>query len=311
VFGRLAGRCEHYTVEGEQGRGALGRVLRARDNHLQRTVALKVLLRHGREAEARFLREARITARLQHPGIVPVHEAGVDAAGEPYYAMKLIAGRPLRDLIAEASTLEARLALLPHVLAVADAMAYAHSQGIVHRDLKPANIIVGDFAETIVIDWGLAKDLRAESPDDAPVHARPYRLGDDPAQTVIGTILGTPAYMAPEQARGEAVDERADVYALGAVLYHVLSGGPPFSGDCKEVLLAHVRTNRPPGPPGARATDFTRPGRHRGQSNAVGSEASLRGWRWFRWRPEGIPQWQARGSPRLQSPAAGAEMAAT
>jgi WD40 repeat protein len=233
------------VLQGEQGRGALGRVIRAYDRRLCRTVAIKVLLRHGMEAEARFLREARITARLQHPGVVPVHEVGRDAKGEPYYAMKLIAGRPLRDLIGEASTLEARLALLPHVLAVADAIAYAHSQGIVHRDLKPANIIVGEFAETIVIDWGLAKDLRAESPEPDTARSRPYRSTGDAAQTALGTILGTPAYMAPEQARGARVDERADVYALGAVLYHVLSGEPPFSGDCKDVLLAHVRTQDP------------------------------------------------------------------
>jgi WD40 repeat protein len=159
--------------------------------------------------------------------------------------MKLIAGRPLRDLIEEATTIDSRLALLPSVLAVADAIAYAHSQGIVHRDLKPANIIVGEFAETIVIDWGLAKDLRANVDEPEANPDRPYRLADDPAETVAGAILGTPAYMAPEQARGERVDERADVYALGAVLYHVLSGQAPFAGDCREVLLAAVRTRSP------------------------------------------------------------------
>jgi WD40 repeat protein len=245
VFERLPVSAAQYVLEGEQGRGALGRVMRAHDGRLRRTVAMKVLLRQGRDAEARFLREARITARLQHPGIVPVYEVGLDPAGEPYYAMKLIAGRPLRELIADAGTLGARLALVPHVLAVADAIAYAHSQGIVHRDLKPANIIVGEFAETIVIDWGLAKDLRAEVPEPDTIAARPYRVTDDPTHTALGTILGTPAYMAPEQARGDRVDERADVYALGAVLYHVLSGEPPFSGDSKEVLLAHVRTKAP------------------------------------------------------------------
>jgi hypothetical protein len=159
--------------------------------------------------------------------------------------MKLIAGRPLRDLIAEADTLEARLALLPCVLAVADAIAYAHDQGIVHRDLKPANVIVGAFAETIVIDWGLAKDIRTGSPDTGETGGLPSTPSDDPTTTAVGAILGTPAYMAPEQARGERVDERVDVYALGALLYHVLSGQPPFSGDCKTILLALVRT-RPP-----------------------------------------------------------------
>jgi WD40 repeat protein len=222
-------------------------VLGAHDNRLQRTVAIKVLLRHGPETEARFLREARITARLQHPGIVPVYEVGVHADGEPYYAMKLIAGRPLRDLIAEADTFAARLGLLPCVLAVADAIAYAHSQGIVHRDLKPANIIVGDFAETIVIDWGLAKELRAARPALDASAMTPSPAADDPARTMEGSIVGTPAYMAPEQARGESVDERADVYALGAVLYHVLTGRMPFAENCKTVLLALVRTRSPAG----------------------------------------------------------------
>src|SRR6185436_15844180 len=148
-----------YHIIGEHGRGALGRVSRAHDFDLGRDIAIKELISGGRVSEMRFLREVMITARLEHPGIVPLYEAGRWPDGTPFYAMKLVAGRPLRELIDSADTLERRLALLPHVIAVADAIAYAHSHRIVHRDLKPANVIVGDFGETVVIDWGLAKDL--------------------------------------------------------------------------------------------------------------------------------------------------------
>src|ERR1041384_2237374 len=152
---------ERYDIVGEHGRGGLGRVSRAHDVELGRDVAIKELLSHGHVKEVRFLREAMITARLEHPSIVPVHEAGRWPDGTPFYAMKLVAGRPLRDLITERRTVERRLGLLHHVIAVADAIAYAHGRSIIHRDLKPANVIVGDFGETIVIDWGLAKDLSA------------------------------------------------------------------------------------------------------------------------------------------------------
>src|SRR5882762_7519124 len=124
-------------------------------------IAIKELIKRGHVRETRFLREALITARLEHPGIVPVHEAGRWPDGTPFYAMKLVAGRSLRELIAERPTVDERLWLLHHVVAVADAIAYAHGRSIIHRDLKPANVIVGDFGETIVIDWGLAKDLTA------------------------------------------------------------------------------------------------------------------------------------------------------
>src|SRR6185295_10072435 len=151
-----------YQIIGEHGRGGLGRVSRVHDRELGRDIAIKELLTRGHVGEVRFLREALITARLEHPGIVPVYEAGRWPDGTPFYAMKLVAGRPLRDLIIERATIAERIALLHHVIAVADAIAYAHGRNIIHRDLKPGNVIVGDFGETIVIDWGLAKDLSAE-----------------------------------------------------------------------------------------------------------------------------------------------------
>jgi eukaryotic-like serine/threonine-protein kinase len=212
---------ERYQILGEHGRGGLGRVSRAHDRELGRDVAIKELISRGRRSEARFLREALITARLEHPGIVPVHEAGRWPDGTPFYAMKLVAGRPLRDLIAERTTVDQRIGLLHHVIAVADAIAYAHGRNIIHRDLKPANVIVGDFGETIVIDWGLAKDLSAT--EEPTVDHGPFRTNPDRDLTSVGAVLGTPTYMAPEQERGEHVDQRADVFAIGAMLWELSS----------------------------------------------------------------------------------------
>src|SRR5262249_24787879 len=200
---------KRYRILGEHGRGGLGRVARAHDVDLGRDIAIKELISRGHLSEVRFLREALITARLEHPGIVPVHEAGRWPDGTPFYAMKLVAGRPLRDLIAERATVDERIALLHHVIAVADAIAYAHGRNIIHRDLKPSNVIVGDFGETVVIDWGLAKDVTEA--EDCTVGVGPFRINHDDGLTSAGSILGTPAYMAPEQARGEPVDQRADV----------------------------------------------------------------------------------------------------
>src|SRR5678815_4226438 len=150
---------ERYSILGEHGRGATGCVSRAHDRKLGRDIAIKELISRGPLNEVRFMREALITARLEHPGIVPVYEAGCWPDGTPFYAMKLVAGRSLRDLLVECKTVDERIPLLHHVIAVADAIAYAHGHNIIHRDLKPANVVVGDFGETVVIDWGLAKDL--------------------------------------------------------------------------------------------------------------------------------------------------------
>jgi WD40 repeat protein len=210
---------ERYLILGEHGRGGLGRVSRAHDRELGRDVAIKELISRGRISEVRFLREALITARLEHPGIVAVHEAGRWPDGTPFYAMKLVSGRSLRELFAERTTTDERIGLLHHVIAVADAIAYAHGRHIVHRDLKPANVVVGDFGETVVIDWGLAKDLTAiEEPDTG---GGPFRINQDNDLTATGSILGTPAYMAPEQERGEHVDQRADVFAIGGMLWEL------------------------------------------------------------------------------------------
>jgi WD40 repeat protein len=211
-----------YQVIAEHGRGGIGRVLRATDREFGRDVAVKELLVRTASSEMRFMREALITARLEHPNIVPVHEAGRWDDGTPFYAMKLVAGRPLKALIAETTTYAERLKLLDRVLAVTDAIAYAHDRGVIHRDLKPSNIIVGDYGETIVIDWGLAK---AVGDSDEGAAAPSPSAGSD--LTVAGAVLGTPAYMAPEQASGDEATARSDVYALGAIVLDVLRGTGP------------------------------------------------------------------------------------
>jgi len=239
--GLIGGNPDRYEYAGEHGRGGLGRVVRAQDKSLGRQVAIKELLKDSHSAEARFVREAMVTARLEHPGIVPVHEAGRWPSGEPYYVMKLISGRTLKELARSPCSLDERLALLPNAIAVAEAIAYAHSEGVIHRDLKPANVVIGEFGETVVIDWGLAKDLRASGDEDRFVGESSVS-GE---QTVIGDVLGTPAYMPPEQARGDEVDERADVYSLGAMLYEVLAGKSPYTGVQSGEIIARVLDSGP------------------------------------------------------------------
>jgi eukaryotic-like serine/threonine-protein kinase len=239
---------QHYVTGEQLARGGMGRIRVAHDRRLGRDVAIKELLVTTPELRARFEREARITAKLQHPAIVGVLEAGTWPSGEPFYAMELVAGKSLDKAIAECATSTERLALLPNVIAVADALAYAHGRRVIHRDLKPANVLVGEFGETVVIDWGLAKDLTdAEAPD---LLVGPYRRGAQPGETEAGSVMGTPQYMPIEQAEGETVDERADVYALGAMLYQVLAGVAPYATGSADMVLTAVLA----GPPRSLAT---------------------------------------------------------
>jgi WD40 repeat protein/serine/threonine protein kinase len=227
----------HYEITAEHARGGIGRILRAEDRRLKRPVALKELLHHSDEAAHRFTREAELTARLQHPSIVPVYEAGCWPDGQPFYSMKFISGRSLHERITDCVTFRDRVALLPQVIAVAEAIGYAHSQRVLHRDLKPTNIVVGEFGETMVVDWGMGKDLsRPAEPDQlaASTHS------PDPHLTREGAVIGTPAFMSPEQAAGAVIDERADIYALGAILYNVLSGKPPYAGASAVQVIREV-----------------------------------------------------------------------
>jgi tetratricopeptide (TPR) repeat protein len=230
-----------YRVLREIARGGMGRVLAARDLVLDRDVALKVLL--PRANAERFVRESKITARLPHPGIPPVHALGTLADGAPFLAMKLVAGQTLAEEMNSAD----RPRLLQAFTQVCQAVGFAHSRGVIHRDLKPANVMVGAFGEVQVMDWGLAKVLTdgslAHEEQASWERKRPEDVTDasqttdyagaaqsTDARTQAGTVLGTPAYMAPEQARGEATDARSDVFALGGILSAILTERPLYSG---------------------------------------------------------------------------------
>jgi serine/threonine-protein kinase len=233
-------RAGRYEIEAEIARGGMGAVLRARDPELNRALAVKVLLERHRgqpELERRFREEAQVTGQLQHPGIPPVHEVGALIDGRPFFAMKLIRGRTLAELLRERPSPQHDL---PRFLAifqqVCQTLAYAHNKGVIHRDLKPANVMVGAFGEVQVMDWGLAKVLADQPP--APEEAGPQvsaiatiRTGES-GLSQAGSVIGTPAYMSPEQARGEVdrLDERCDVFGLGALLCEVLTGQPPYVG---------------------------------------------------------------------------------
>ena len=199
---------DQYQLEELLGRGGMGSVYLARDNALDRLVAIKVLGSHlaSPGTVERLVREAKILARLEHPGIVPVHDVGVTPDGRPYYVMKLVKGASLSDHVGEGLPLDASLRVFERIC---EAVAFAHSHGVVHRDLKPGNIMVGAFGEVLVMDWGVAKFAEAVEP--------------------AGTVLGTPGYMSPEQARGDVAgtDHRSDVYALGAILGLLLPEKPP------------------------------------------------------------------------------------
>jgi WD40 repeat protein len=243
-----------YRVLGEHGRGGLGRVLRAQDLRTGRVVAIKEVLRDSPQALRRFRREALVTANLQHPAIVPVYEVGQWPDGQPFYAMKLVDGVALADAIRDAATAIERLALVPHVIQVADALAYAHDRGWIHRDLKPGNVLVSGFGETVIIDWGLAKRVTAAA--DAGGDGETAADAHADAATLAGQVVGTPAYMPPEQARGEALDPRADVYAIGALLYHVVAGVPPYHGCATAGDVIAAIDAGPPRPLGELARDL-------------------------------------------------------
>jgi serine/threonine protein kinase len=225
-----------YELVEKIGQGGMACVYLAKDKDLDRLVALKVLANppSDSQAESRMVNEARVIAHLEHPGIVPVHDAGMVPDGRLYYAMKLVRGKRLDEYVGLSTTLSDLLRIFDKIC---QAVAFAHAQGVIHRDLKPQNIMVGSFGEVLVMDWGVAK-VRGGQPMKGllPLALTPWAAAPG---TAHGTVVGTPGYMAPEQERGdvEQIDERTDVYALGAMLSFLLTGQSPVP-DARVDLVA-------------------------------------------------------------------------
>ena len=254
-----------YSLDSVVATGGMGAVLKAQDNNLARTVALKVMLNSAEASEQTvfsFVAEAQITGQLEHPNIVPLHDIGVAADGTIYYTMKLIEGRTLRDILRDirggnADTIQRfpLSRLLTIYQKVCDGIAYAHSRCVVHRDLKPDNVMVGEFGEVLVLDWGLAKVLAEPGQTDAEEQGGEFSgplpgEGADAMGTMVGQVKGTPNYMAPEQAEGRVgdIDKRSDIYALGGILYCMLTMQPPVTGANLEEILTRVTTGDIPPP---------------------------------------------------------------
>jgi formylglycine-generating enzyme required for sulfatase activity/serine/threonine protein kinase len=262
-LGEHTPQAPRYEVVDEIARGGMGVILKTWDKNLRRNLAMKALISDHQRAKtkdrtlARFLEEAQITGQLGHPGIVPVHDLGLDAEGHVFFTMPLVHGRDFKDAIKltrDGREGWTRTRALRVIMKVCEAVAYAHSRGVIHRDIKPANVMVGRFGETYVMDWGLARVMGRQDSHDIRVRPdagttvietdlRDARESgqDSPLFTMDGAVIGTPSYMSPEQASGmiDDLDGRTDVYAIGAMLYHLLSHQMPY---CPKGAFVSPRT---------------------------------------------------------------------
>lgn len=215
-------RRSRYTIRAPIAEGGMGVILHAVDEQLGRSVALKTVRDNDATAMARFQREISVTARLEHPSIVPVYDGGRLEDGTPFYVMRRVAGKELEVCLREAASLNDRLELVPAYIDLVGAVAYAHAEGIIHRDLKPRNVLVGDYGETVVLDWGLAKGVDETTESTSTVNLE--GLDDGADLTQAGTVIGTRGYVAPEVRRGKPASTRSDVYSLGVILRRLLTG---------------------------------------------------------------------------------------
>jgi serine/threonine protein kinase len=252
VFPDLRGDNRELELERLFAQGGVGEVWLARDTVLGREVAVKLLRRRYHDDPPmveRFLEEARVTAQLQHPGIVPIHNIGWLKDGRPFFTMNFVEGRTLAELLRERRSPESDLSRFLNIFEqVCRTVAYAHGRGVIHRDLKPSNIMVCAYDEIQIIDWGLAKSLLPSEPSETSA-AHPTVTHTDRSDPMSSAMdfgsgpVGTLGFMAPEQARGEVerVNERSDVFGLGAILCEVLTGKPPFIGNDSQELLAKAK----------------------------------------------------------------------
>jgi serine/threonine protein kinase len=252
----------HYQVQNEIARGGMGAIMRAVDQDIRREVAVKFLLNAADDhLKARFVEEAQITGQLEHPNIVPIHQLGVHEDGRCFFSMKMVKGRNLAETLRDRENGYKLSRLLNIFVSVCNAVSYAHARNVIHRDLKPANIMIGDFGEVYVMDWGLAKVLDdptptiemtpasvprengdptlADSKTEPDSKVRTNRSNNDGDKTQAGAVMGTLLYMPPEQAEGQPLDARADIYSLGAILYEIMTLTPPVlrKGDMMAVVM--------------------------------------------------------------------------
>ena len=260
---------QKYEIGRLIAEGGMGAILEARERTVGRTVAMKVMLCAPTDTHlARFIEEAQVTGQLEHPNIVPVHELGVDECEQLFYTMKYVRGVTLKEVLAglrsgdrETVRQYPLAGLLTVFQKICDAVAFAHSRRVIHRDLKPENIMLGSYGEVLVMDWGLTKVFPADRPASEPAAGNlrstviSVRGGGGTSATLAGTLVGTPHFMSPEQARGEAgsLDLRTDIYALGAILYYLLHLQPPVAGETVTEVLDNVRAGRVALPPASPA----------------------------------------------------------